>query len=120
MNTNKILVYGERLGDLLEADEQMTACRPGGGSPPGFALTSAVAMLRAVLRAEAEILLEVADSGRVSGLHRVREHLLGLAYLRVIDEACDVAAEPLTLRSHPALAHPPARRQEIETAEETV
>lgn len=118
MNSDKILVYGERACELIEAHEFLTARQtsaPPDGEPPCLA-----ALCRAICRAEAEALLELADSAWASLVFADQADLHVFAYLRVRSEVEAVRAEPLVLRSHPRLAHDIVRRHEITDGEASV
>ncbi|HWJ63661.1 MAG TPA: hypothetical protein VNS19_16930 [Acidimicrobiales bacterium] len=102
MNTDKILIYGERLGDLKEA----YACLPGAARKPLTAeLVNTVApFLRAIRRARAEVLLHQADRGGLGFLDMTEAEQEAEAAGRVLLEMLQVETDPFFLRSHPALA----------------
>jgi hypothetical protein len=119
MNTNSILVYGERLGDLLAATDEIEAVRR--GEPPDPVANATIAPLfRSVARAAAEVLLQLADSARPLSLITVDEHLVGLAYLQVLDEIDDVVRDPRCLLAHPTVAKRPMRRELLAGSKEPV
>lgn len=103
MNKHNILIYGERLGDLLAADAFVSS---GFESSENAVLdqVNVAALLRAVHRAEAEILLESADSGGHLDLVRHHHEVRVDACHRVLREMRAVARDPLTLHSHPRIA----------------
>ncbi len=106
MKVNNILVYG----DLLRATDRAEAA--GRDEPPDpYDNATLAPLFRAVARASAEILLSVADSAHPLRLMSVHDDLVGLAYLRLLDEVDAVLADPVCLRSHPELAHLRPRRE---------
>lgn len=118
MNSDKILVYGERAGELIAAHELLTARQA--TVPPPMEPQCLAALSRAVCRAEAEALLELADSAWASLVFADQADLHVFAYLRVRSEIEAVRAQPLVLRSHPRLAQEIIRRQEITHGEADV
>jgi len=113
METHSILVFGERLGDLLAATDKIEAIRR--GEPPDpYDNAQTAPLFRAVARAAAEILLVLADSAHPLGLVGLDEHLIGIAYGEVVNEIDAVLLDPLCLQVHPALAQVPSRRQLID------
>jgi len=100
MNTDKILIYGERLGDLKEARMQLDRMS---AHPTTEAIIAAAPFVRALGRARAEVLLELADCGGTAIMWPDVE-LRACAAARVLLEMREVDADPLVLPSHPVLA----------------
>lgn len=110
MNTTRILIYGERLEDLREARIVLAEELP---HPTTDELIVVAPFIRAMGRAHAEVLLELADLGGtaiIAPAVDVREVAAG----RVLLEMWQVEAEPLVLHSHPTLAAAGRRSSEAD------